>query len=168
MTTHLTETELQGLADGTLRGPEGMDAREHCEACPECNTELSSYTALSARLSSLRDPQPPLDFTPAVLAAVEVREVQLRQRRHTLIAALPAAAMAIFAILGWTFSIGPAAHIDSLVEGVTVLRHLMGVLGPVFEAARLPLGLGAFVFLAVVLKALSRTLRPVQRVTAHG
>lgn len=165
--THLTETQLQGLADGTLRGPEGMAAREHCEACAGCGNELSLYTALSTRLSALQDPQPSLDFTSAVLAAVEVREIQLRQRRHTLIAALPAAALAIFAIVGWTLSVGLAAHIDHLVGGVTVLRHVMGVLTPVFNAARLQLGVGAFFFLAVVLTALSRTLRPA-RVAAHG
>ena len=51
--THLTETQLQGLADGTLRGPEGMAAREHCEACAECSKELSLYSALSTRLSEL-------------------------------------------------------------------------------------------------------------------
>jgi anti-sigma factor RsiW len=165
--THLTETQLQGLADGTLRGPEGMAAREHCEACAECGKELSLDTALSTRLSALQDPTPPLDFTAAVLAAVEVREAHLRQRRHTLIAALPAAALAVFAIVGWTLSVGLGAHLDRLVEGFTILRHVMGVVGPVFNAARVPLGVGAFFFLAVVLTALSRTLRP-GRVTANG
>jgi hypothetical protein len=37
----------------------------------------------------------------------------------------------------------------------------------VFAAVRVPLGIGAFLFLAVVLTALSRTLRPVYaRLTA--
>jgi anti-sigma factor RsiW len=168
MSTHLTETQLQGLADGTLRGPEGMSAREHCETCAECGAELSFYSALSARLSALTDPQPPPDFTAAVLATVELREAQRVLKRHTLLAALPAAALAIFAIVGWALSTAPAAHIDALVDGVTVARHAMGVLGPVFNAARLPLGLGAFVFLAVVLKALSRTLRPAQARIVDG
>jgi hypothetical protein len=36
------------------------------------------------------------------------------------------------------------------------------VLTPVFAAIRLPLGIGAFILFAVVLIALSRTLRPAQ------
>ena len=91
---HLTETQLQGLADGTLRGPEGLAAREHCETCAGCDAELSAYGALVRTLSALQDPPPPLDFTASVLAAVEVRETQLSQRRHTLLASLPAAPMA--------------------------------------------------------------------------
>src|SRR5207302_1514908 len=61
--SHLTDTQLQGLADGTLRGPEGMAAREHCEGCSACDAELSLYTALAGRLSLLQDPLPPADFT---------------------------------------------------------------------------------------------------------
>ena len=79
---HLTETQLQGLADGTLRGPEGLAAREHCETCAGCDAELSAYGALVRTLSALQDPPPPLDFTASVLAAVEVRETQLSQRRQ--------------------------------------------------------------------------------------
>jgi anti-sigma factor ChrR (cupin superfamily) len=88
--SHLTDTQLQSLADGTLRGPEGMGAREHCEECAECGAELSIYTALGGQLSTLRDPEPPADFTATVLAAVQVREAQLVTRRHTLLAAIPA------------------------------------------------------------------------------
>jgi anti-sigma factor RsiW len=156
--SHLTDTQLQGIADGTLRGPEGLAGREHCEACAECGAELSLYAALSGKLSLLRDPAPPADFTATVLAAVQVRESQLIQRRHTLLAALPAAAMAIVAIVGWGLS--TAVHVDKLIDGFTALRTVVSVLGPVFTATRLPLGIGAFLFLALVLTALSRTLRP--------
>ncbi len=169
MSTHLTEAQLQGLADGTLRGPEGMAAREHCDACAECGAELSIYAGLMHGLSALQDPPPPADFTGQVIAAIEVREDSHHQRRHTLLAAVPAAALALFAIVGWALSTAPAAHVDALIDGVTVLRHAMGALGPVFNAARLPLGVGAFVLFAAVLTALSRTLRPARaRLTAHG
>ena len=154
--THLTDTQLQGLADGTVRGPEGMAAREHCEGCGECGAELALYAALAGKLSALRDPEPPADFTAAVLAAAEARETQLVQRRHTLLAALPAAAMAIVAIVGWALS----AQVDRLIEGVMWMRLVVGVLSPVVETVRVPLVLGALAFLAVVLAALSRTLRP--------
>ena len=154
--SHLTDTQLQGLADGTLRGPEGLAAREHCDACPSCGAELHAWSALSTRLSSLQDPLPPVDFTATVLAAVEVREAHLVQRRHTLLAAVPAAALAAFAVVGWVFSL----QFGKLLDGIATVRTVVGVLGPVLEAIRLPLGIGAFVVFALVLTALSRTLRP--------
>jgi anti-sigma factor RsiW len=155
---HLVDAQIQGLADGTLRGPEGMSAREHCDGCLECNAELSLYAALSGQLSALHDPPPPLDFTASVLSAVAVREAQLTSRRHTLLAAIPAAALAIVAIVGWGLS--ATVHVDKLLESVAVARTIYGVLGPVFAATRVYLGVGAFLFLAVVLTALSRTLKP--------
>jgi anti-sigma factor RsiW len=153
---HLTDNQLQSLADGTLRGPEGLAAREHCEGCGECEAELSVYSALAVRLSALKDPEPPADFTAAVLASVEVREAQLVNRRHTLLAAIPAFALALFAIVGWALN----TQVNHLIDGVSVARTVWVAMAPVFDAVRLPLGIGAFVFLAVVLTALSRTLKP--------
>ena len=155
---HLTDLQLQGLADGTLRGPEGLSAREHCEECVECGADLSLYSALAVKLSALQDPLPPNDFTATVLAAVQVREALLLQRRHTLYAALPAAALALFAIVGWGLS--AMVNVEQLIDGFTTLRTVVSVLGPVCTAIRVPLGIGAFVLLAAVLTALSRTLRP--------
>jgi anti-sigma factor RsiW len=154
--SHLTDTQLQSLADGTLRGPEGMAAREHCDGCVECGSTVALYSALDVRLSALRDPELPADFTGTVLAAVQVREAHLVARRHTLLAAIPAFALAIVAIVGW----GLSTQVDRLIQGVAVLRVVWGVVGPVFAATRIPLGIGAFVFLAVVLTLLSRTLKP--------
>ena len=154
--SHLTDTQIQGLADGTLRGPEGLSAREHCDACAGCGAELAVYAALNGQLATLRDPAPPTDFTASVLAAVSVREAQLVSRRHTLLAAIPAAALAIVAIVGW----GLSTHVGRLLEGFAVARTVVGVMGPVFAATRVYLGVGAFFFLAVVLTLLSRTLKP--------
>jgi anti-sigma factor RsiW len=156
--THLVDAQIQGLADGSLRGPEGFSAREHCESCGECGAELALYSALNGQLATLHDPPPPMDFTASVLAAVSVREAQLTSRRHTLLAALPAAAIAIVAIVGWGFS--TALHVDKLLESFAIARTIFGVLGPVIAATRVYLGVGAFVFLALVLTALSRTLKP--------
>lgn len=153
---HLTDIQLQGLADGTLRGPEGLSAREHCDGCAQCGAELAAYSTLSTQLSALTDPLPPLDFTATVLAAVEVREAHLASRRHTLLAALPAAALAVFAVVGWAFSI----QLGHLLDGISTARIVIAVMGGVFAAVKLPLGIAAFVLFAVVLTALSRTLRP--------
>jgi anti-sigma factor RsiW len=163
--SHLTDTQLQSLADGTLRGPEGLAAREHCDGCTECGAELTLYSALNGQLSTLRDPRPPSDFTATVLAAVQVREAQLVTRRHTLLAAIPAFALALFAIVGWTLN----TQVSQLLQSVSVLRMFFGALGPVFEAVRVPLGIGAFLFVALVLTALSRTLKPAYaRLTARS
>lgn len=155
---HLGEQEIQGLADGTLRGPDGLAARDHCEICPQCDGEVSFYEELAGRLSALEDPEPPGDFTAAVLAAVDHREALLVQRRHTLYAALPAFALALFAIVGW--GVSSLVDVAQVVDNLTALHTLAGVLGPVFAAVRVPLGIGAFVLFALVLTALSRTLRP--------
>ena len=161
--SHLTDAQIQSLADGTLRGPEGLAAREHCDGCAACGSELTVYSALAGRLSALRDPEPPGDFTATVLAAVQVREAQLVSRRHTLLAAVPAFALSLFAIVGWALN----AQVNLLIDSFSVARTVWGALGPVFTAVRLPLGIGAFLFLAVVLTALSRTLRPAHaRLTA--
>jgi anti-sigma factor RsiW len=154
---HLLDAQLQGLADGTLRGPEGMSAREHCDSCASCGSELALYSALSGQLSALHDPPPPLDFTASVLSAVAVREAQLTSRRHTLLAAIPAAALAVVAIVGWGLS---TSTVHQLIESFAIARTVVGVLGPVFAATRVYLGVGAFLFLALVLTALSRTLKP--------
>jgi anti-sigma factor RsiW len=157
---HLTEEQIQGVADGTLRGPEGMTAREHADSCEECSAEMSMYGALVHRLTTLQDPIIPADFTTGVLEAVEHREHALVQRRHTLLAAIPAGLVGIFAILGWALSAAPTAHVDGFLEMWTVGRHVVSAAAPVLEAARLPLGLGAFVFSAAILCILIRALRP--------
>ncbi len=156
---HLSEEQIQGLADGTLRGPEGMAAREHAGSCAECGAELSMYGALVHRLAALQDPVLPPDFTSGVLQAVEHREHALAQCRHTVLAAIPAAAVGIFAILGWALSAAPTAHVNGFLEMWTVGRHVVSAAAPVLEAARLPLGLGAFVFAAAILLVLIRALR---------
>jgi anti-sigma factor RsiW len=162
--SHLTDAQIQSLADGTLRGPEGLAAREHCESCAGCGSELSVYSALTSRLSTLQDPEPPADFTATVLAAVDVREAQLVTRRHTLLAAVPAFALAAFAIVGFVLN----APVNRLIDSLALVRTVWVAVGPVFAAVRLPLGIGAFLFLAVVLTALSHTLRPAHaRVTAE-
>jgi anti-sigma factor RsiW len=156
---HLTEDQIQGLADGTLRGPQGMDAREHADACEECGAELSMYGALVQRLSTLQDPVLPDDFTAGVLEAVAHREHTFAQLRHTALCAIPAALVGLCAIVGWALSAAPTVHVDRFLEVWTVGRHVVSAAAPVLEAARLPIGLGAFAFAAAVMLVLVRALR---------
>ena len=156
---HLTEDQIQGLADSTLRGPEGMAAREHADTCEECGAELAMYGALVQRLATLQDPMPPADFTSGVLEAVAHREHHLSPLRHTVLAAIPAAMVGLLAIFGWALSAAPTVHVDRLLEAWTVGRHVVSAAAPVLEAARLPIGLGAFIFAAAILLVLVRALR---------
>jgi hypothetical protein len=133
-----------------------MSAREHCDGCTDCGRELELYADIARRLSALADPEVAPDFTASVLAAVQVREMHLVQRRHTLFAAAPAFALAALAIVG----VGLSTQVDRVIDGITVLRTVVSVLTPVLSVIRVPLGVGAFVVFAAVLTALSRTLRP--------
>jgi anti-sigma factor RsiW len=156
---HLSEQQLQGLADGTLRGPEGFAAREHCDTCAACAAETEEFAALVKELDSLVDPLVPADFTASVLQAVSVRETALLQRRHTWYAAVPALAVAAFAMVGWALSVAPTVHVDRLIGTWTTMRHVAAAAGPVLQTLRLPLGIGAFLFAVAVLFVLLRTIR---------
>ena len=153
----LTEGAIQGLADGSLRGPERMLADEHCASCPRCSTELAAYSALAQRLSALRDPPLPPGFTAAVLAAVEFREQVRDQRHRALLAALPAALIAIGLLLVWAFA-HPAQRLRDLVVGATVCQRVCEATLSVFQSARLPLGLAALVSLVGVSLAMARAM----------
>ncbi|TMA21508.1 MAG: hypothetical protein E6J62_13190 [Deltaproteobacteria bacterium] len=156
---HLSEEQIQGLADGTLRGPEGFAAREHCDSCAACAAETAAFAALVKDLDVLVDPPVPMDFTAGVLQAVSIRETALVQRRHTWYAAVPAVVVAAFAMVGWALSAAPTVHVDRLIGTWTTLRHVAAAAGPVLEALRFQLGIGAFLFAVAVLFVLSRTIR---------
>ena len=157
--SHLDEARLQQLAEGTLRGPNGLAARAHCDACQECQAELDGYTALARALDGMQDPAPPEDFTLQVLLAVDSRESQLEARRHIKLAAIPAALVAVVAVVGWAFSAGPVQRLDELLRGVTILRGLFEVVSPVVSAARVPLAIAAFLSAAVIGVLLRGALR---------
>jgi anti-sigma factor RsiW len=157
--SHLDDAALQGLADGTLRGPEGFAAHEHCDACEACARALAGYATLVSSLSALRDPPLPADFTALVLEAASDREALLATRRQHILAAVPAAAVALLALLGWAVSAGPAQRVSDVLASVAFLGQVWSVAVPVAGAAGLPLAAGAFAFFAAILTVLVRTLR---------
>ena len=156
---HLDDARLQALADGSLRGPEGLAAREHCDLCADCAAEVQGYAALNVSLADLRDPAPPADFTLQVLLLAEERERQLEARRHIRLAAIPAALVAVIAVVGWAMSARPGQRIDQLVQSVTVLREVYEMVGPLVYAARAPLALGAIGAVVVIGMLLRGALR---------
>src|SRR5262249_14685907 len=116
--SHPTHTHPQSPADGTLRGPEGLAPRGHCQGGAGGGAGLALYSALHGKHSRPCAREPPADFTATVLAAVQVREAQRVTRRHTLLAAIPAFALALFAIVGWALN----TQVNQLIDGVSVLR----------------------------------------------
>jgi len=164
---HLDDARLQGLADGSLRGPEGLAARGHCDLCADCAAEVAAYAALNLSLGALRDPAPPPDFTLQVLLAAEDRERQLEARRHIRLAAIPAGLVAVVAVVGWAVSARPGQRIDQLVQSVTVLREVYEMVGPLVYAARVPLALGAILAVAVIGMLLRGALRRTDEATTR-
>ena len=164
---HLDEARLQALAEGKLRGPEGLAARDHCDLCPPCQAEVAAYQALLVALDGMIDPAPPPDFTLQVLLAVDAREEQLAARRDIRLAAIPAGLVAVVAVVGWAFSAGPAQRLEELIRGVTILRELYEVIAPVVSAARLPLALAALVSSLVIGALLRGALRRSREVASR-
>ena len=155
----LTEAGIQGLADGSLRGPERMMADEHLMTCPRCSAELAIYEGLVERLNLLADPPLPAGFTEGVLAAVQVHE-QVRDDKHkAVLASLPAALLSIGILFFWAFGQGSSAsRIRDLIVGATLFRRVAEASLSVLQAVRVPLALSALVFLVAVLALLSRAL----------
>ena len=160
---HLDDSALQQLADGTLRGPEGFAAREHCDACPACAAELDADSALTLQLVAMVDPALPSDFTASVLVAVAQREEHFAARRQHLLAAIPAAALALFAVVGWALSAGLAQRVKQIIASVAVVRQVADVAMPVFDAARLPIATFAFLLCSGIALILQRALRASSR-----
>lgn len=164
---HLTDDELQGVAEGTLRGPQRFEALEHCAACEQCGEDLALYTALCERLDGLEDPAVPEDFTVAVLQRADERAELIAQRRQMVLAAIPAAALALFAVIGWVVSMPVGNLVSTAVELVDVAGRVVDVVGPVISAARLQLFLASLAFTAFIAFALFRAVRTTATVPAR-
>ena len=185
---HLTEEQIQGLADGTLRGPEGLVARDHADECSECAAELEMYGALVHRLATLEaqshrryikshlpfDALPVWDTVKYIHVGRDGRELDAGVLEHLVQPVDHPCALSDqrLAIPGQipqpTDRLGrheAGAHIIPRAQQVSqrlqLGRHVFAAVVPVLEVARLPIALGAFVFCAVILFVLARTLRVV-------
>jgi len=156
---HLDDAQLQGLADGSLRGPEGAVAREHCGGCAECQEAFETYQLLIGRLDALVDPPAPQDFTPQLFELIAAHDEQLAARRHISLAAIPAVLVAAFAMVGWGWSAAPGRHLDALMRDFTLCQQLFSVAEPALNSARLPLAAGALAACLAVGVLLVRALR---------
>ncbi len=156
---HLDDEQLQSLAEGSLRGPAGLAAREHCDTCAECADSLETYRALCGRLDALTDPPAPAEFTSQLLELISAQDEQLAAQRHIYLAAIPALLVAALAVLGWSWSIAPGQRLNALVRDLALCRQLLAVAQPALETMRVPLAMGALLACAAVGVLLVRTLR---------
>ena len=167
---HLTEDEAQLLVDGTLPAGDETRLRSHHLACPDCQALVLSFEALDEALDGLPAAEPPVDFTVGVMARIDARERSLAAERRVAVALLGALALGIAAAV---LLAGPAAWapvlsaVSSATVGlIQVVRLSGGVLGPLVEALRLQILLGAAVLGLPLLLALSRLIPARQRLVA--
>ncbi len=153
----LTDSAIQSIADGTLRGPELFLARQHIDECPRCTADLDFYSGLARDLDKLQAPPLPPGFTQMVIGAVELRERTRDERHRAILSALPAALIALGILFLWAMS-GSGARVRDLVIGATVAQRVAEASFSVLSAARLPLGIGALLSSVAVFALLVRSV----------
>jgi anti-sigma factor RsiW len=88
MTLHLTEEQLNDLADGTLIAGEVAAAESHLAACAVCRTELSALQQMLAEVHALpRGVPPQRDLLPEIHGQLDrepVRTMPARWRVQTI------------------------------------------------------------------------------------
>jgi hypothetical protein len=102
---HLTEAEINDLADGTLAGSALSAAEAHVQSCADCRRELEAVRAVLARLSGLpAEISPDRDLRPHIWAQAERRT--LWSWRYPL-AAAAVVLIAVSSVLTATLLRGP-------------------------------------------------------------
>jgi anti-sigma factor RsiW len=161
-TPHLDETLAQRLVDGALPEDERRRAEAHAAACPACAAEVEGWRMLSAALDDLAAPEPPADFTAAVLERIDARERALaRERRHALVivAAAVAATAVAFAAAGaraWAPVVSQAT--DAFAAAVRVVHVGSAFLPDVVAALRFQIILAAAALALPLLLGLVRLM----------
>lgn len=167
---HLTEDEIQGHLCGLSSPEDSSLAAAHLDACPPCRALAHSFRTLFEALDRLPAPQPPANFTAAVLARVAEREEAAASERRVgaLILAGTGAAMAAAAALAGPSAFAKAVSETSadLVGAVRALRLSGEVLAPVFGALRLEIAIACAALGLPLLIGLSRLLPSRGRGTA--
>ncbi|HET7275253.1 MAG TPA: hypothetical protein VFI91_08715 [Longimicrobiaceae bacterium] len=123
---HLTDWQIEQLAEGELPEAERQTASAHLDSCGRCSAEVDSYRILFTSLSTLPRYAPSDNFSEAVLARVNVAPrtspvlAWLRRFAPTTrrgwgvllgLAALPAAPVVM--LVGWLLS-QPLVSVGSL------------------------------------------------------
>lgn len=116
-TAHLTETTVEQLADGLLKGSDLARAEAHVQECAACATELEAARSLYLALAQLPRFAPSAEFADLVIAKVQVTPraspvfawirhwtPETRRGWSLLIAALLAPMLPIIGLVLWVVS----------------------------------------------------------------
>jgi len=163
---HLTDDEAQLHLEAGLAGPERARVETHLAGCPSCQALVQSFEALSEALSSMPVAEPPADFTAAVMARIDERELARASERRVAVAVLGAVAVSLVVALAFA---GQAAWAPALSAassaGVKVLHAIRissDVLSPVVSALRMQIIVVAAAVGIPLTLALSRLAAPRQ------
>lgn len=142
---HLTEDELQHLAEGGL--VHDLSVREHLKSCHTCQTSLQQYRDLFELLNdptTADEEQLPTQFGAAVLSKVrKIRRAE--RRRRSPIIPVTAVLVALASAVGYLgIAAGGATVWEVLERGSTDLATRLG-----WTLSSMPTGLWAAVVLAV-------------------
>jgi predicted anti-sigma-YlaC factor YlaD len=161
---HLDDERAQRFLEGLLPAAEAAQAEGHLAACPACRALFESYRSLAGALGDLAAPEPPADFTAAVLARVERRErVTAWENRlgAAILAAAAGAAAALFASAGENAWAGVVdAALRTLGGAATPLRIGAEAAAPVVSALRPQIIAGCAALTLPLFLALARLASP--------
>jgi anti-sigma factor RsiW len=164
---HLTEDEAQLHLDGALDASTRARIEPHLAGCAGCQALVLSFEALAASLSALPVAEPPADFTAAVMARIDERELARASERRVAVAVLGAVGVAIavaVALAGQAAWAPALSEVSSTsVRALRALRLTSDVLGPVVSALRVQ------IIVAVAAVGIPLTLAPSRLATPrHG
>jgi anti-sigma factor RsiW len=161
---HIAEDEAQLYLEGAIEPSEAARIDGHLAGCVECQALVASFEALSEALSGLPLAEPPPDFTAAVMARIDERELAMVAERRIALGVIAAVgvslaiAVALAGQSAWAPALSAASTIG--VKTLQALRITSDVLSPVVSALRLEiLVIAAAVGIPLTL-ALSRLAAP--------
>lgn len=163
---HLTEDEAQLHLEAGLGGPERGRVETHLAGCPSCQALVQSFQALAEALSGMPAAEPPSDFTAAVMARIDERELARASERRAALAVLGAVAVSLVVALALA---GQAAWAPALsaastagVRALQAFRITADVVSPLVSALRLQIIVVAAAVGIPLTLALSRLATPRQ------
>jgi anti-sigma factor RsiW len=161
---HLTDDEAQMHLEAGLAGPERGRVETHLAGCPSCQALVQSFEALSEALSGMPVAEPPADFTAAVMARIDERELARASERRVAVAVLGAVAVSLavaLAVAGQSAWAPALSAVSSAgVRALQAFRITSDVVSPLVSALRLQIIVVAAAVGIPLTLALSRLATP--------
>jgi anti-sigma factor RsiW len=74
MSQHIPADILSAFVVGEIDDPAAVTVAEHIDGCPSCAARAANLEPLASAFASSRDPEPPPDLIPSILARLEQPE----------------------------------------------------------------------------------------------